>query len=65
MNRYDVSFKRPELPGDLVICQFLAQDLDITMLTVESETRDYNVLVEACGGGHDPYGPVHLNRGID
>ena len=50
---------------DLVICQILAQDLDITMLTLKFETRDDEVLVETCHGGHDIERPVHLNRGID
>jgi hypothetical protein len=65
MNRLDVGFKRPVLHRDLVICQFLAQDLDIAMLTMEPETRDYEVLVKMCHGGHDIDRPVHLNRGID
>jgi len=50
---------------DLVICRILAQDLDITMLTVKYHTRDYEVLVEMFHGGHDIDRPVHLNRGID
>jgi len=64
-NRFDVGFKLSLLLKDLLICQALAQDLDISMPTVEASIRDYRVLVELGDGDHDISGLIRLKRGAD
>ncbi len=64
-NRFDVGFKLSLLLKDLLICQALAQDLDISMPMVEAAIRDYRVLVELGDGDHDISGLIRLKRGED
>ena len=62
-NRFDVGFKLSLLLKDLMICQTLAQDLNISMPTVEAAIRDYRQLVELGDGDHDISGLIRLKRG--
>ena len=64
-NRFDVGFKLSLLLKDLLICQALAQDLDISMPTVEAAINDYRTLVELGDGDHDISGLIRLKRGQD
>ena len=64
-NEFDVGFKLSLLLKDLLICQTLAQDLDITMPTVEAAIRDYTRLVELGDGSNDISGLIRLKRSID
>ena len=64
-NRFDVGFKLSLLHKDLLICQALAQELDISMPTVEAATRDYRALVDRGDGDHDISGLIRLKRGAD
>lgn len=64
-NSFDVGFKLSLLLKDLLICQALAQDLDITLPTVEAAIRDYRKLVELGDGDHDISGLIRLKRGND
>jgi len=61
-NRFNVGFKLSLLLKDLLICQTLAQDLDITMPTVEAAIKDYHKLVELGDGDHDISGLIRLKR---
>jgi 3-hydroxyisobutyrate dehydrogenase len=63
-NRFDVGFKLSLLLKDLLICQSLAQDLDISLPTVEAAIKDYQVLVELGDGDHDISGLIRLKRGL-
>jgi 3-hydroxyisobutyrate dehydrogenase len=64
-NRFDVGFKLSLLLKDLLICQTLAQDLDIAMPTVEAAIKDYRKLVELGDGNHDISGLIRLKRGVE
>ena len=64
-NRFDVGFKLSLLHKDLLICQALAQELDISMPTVEAATRDYRALVDRGDGDHDISALIRLKRGAD
>lgn len=64
-NSFDVGFKLSLLLKDLLICQELAQELDISMPTVESAIKDYRALVELGDGDHDISGLIRLKRSID
>lgn len=64
-NRFDVGFKLSLLLKDLLICQVLAQDLDISLPTVEAAIRDYRKLVELGDGDNDISGLIRLKRGTD
>ena len=64
-NSFDVGFKLSLLLKDLLICQGLAQDLDISLPTVEAAIRDYRKLVELGDGDHDISGLIRLKRGVD
>jgi 3-hydroxyisobutyrate dehydrogenase len=64
-NSFDVGFKLSLLLKDLLICQSLAQELDISMPTVEAAIKDYRTLVELGDGDHDISGLIRLKRGID
>jgi len=64
-NEFDVGFKLSLLLKDLLICQTLAQDLDISMPTVESAIRDYSDLVEMGDGDNDISGLIRLKRATD
>jgi 3-hydroxyisobutyrate dehydrogenase len=64
-NRFDVGFKLSLLLKDLLICKTLAQDLYISMPTVEAAIRDYRALVELGDGDHDISGLIRLKRGAD
>jgi 3-hydroxyisobutyrate dehydrogenase len=64
-NSFDVGFKLSLLLKDLLICQGLAQDLDISLPTVEAAIRDYRKLVELGDGDHDISGLIRLKRGMD
>ena len=64
-NSFDVGFKLSLLLKDLLICQALAQELDISLPTVEAAIRDYRTLVELGDGDHDISGLIRLKRGID
>ncbi|MGB7453043.1 MAG: NAD(P)-dependent oxidoreductase [Lysobacterales bacterium] len=64
-NSFDVGFKLSLLLKDLLICQELAQELDISMSTVEAAIKDYRKLVELGDGDHDISGLIRLKRGAD
>ena len=64
-NEFDVGFKLSLLLKDLRICQTLAQDLDISLPTVEAAIKDYRELVELGDGDHDISGLIRLKRGAD
>jgi len=64
-NSFDVGFKLSLLLKDLLICQALAQDLNISLPTVEAAIRDYRKLVELGDGDHDISGLIRLKRGMD
>jgi len=64
-NSFDVGFKLSLLLKDLLICQSLAQDLNISLPTVEAAIRDYRKLVELGDGDHDISGLIRLKRGLD
>jgi len=64
-NSFDVGFKLSLLLKDLLICQSLAQDLNILLPTVEAAIRDYRKLVELGDGDHDISGLIRLKRGLD
>jgi 3-hydroxyisobutyrate dehydrogenase len=63
-SRFDVGFKLSLLLKDLLICQELAQELDISMPTVEASIKDYQKLVELGAGDHDISGLIRLKRGV-
>jgi len=63
-NHFDVGFKLSLLLKDLLICQALAQDLDINTPTVDAAIRDYRALVELGDGDHDISGLIRLKRGL-
>ena len=63
-NRFDVGFKLSLLLKDLLICRELAQELDISMPTVEASIEDYRRLVEMGDGDHDISGLIRLKRGV-
>ena len=62
-NEFNVGFKLSLLLKDLLICQSLAQDLDITLPTVEAAITDYRELVALGDGDHDISGLIRLKRG--
>ena len=64
-NRFDVGFKLSLLLKDLLICQTLAQELDISLPTVEAAIKDYSALVDLGDGSHDISGLIRLKRGAD
>ena len=64
-NEFNVGFKLSLLLKDLLICQTLAQDLDISIPTVEAAINDYRKLVELGDGDHDISGLIRLKRGPD
>ena len=64
-NQFNVGFKLSLLLKDLLICQTLAQDLDISLPTVEAAIMDYNKLVELGDGNHDISGLIRLKHGVD
>ena len=62
-NEFDVGFKLSLLLKDLLICKTLAQELDISLPTVEAAITDYRELVELGDGDHDISGLIRLKRG--
>ena len=64
-NSFDVGFKLSLLLKDLLICQDLARELDISMPTTEAAIRDYRELVALGDGNHDISGLIRLKRGVD
>jgi len=62
---FDVGFKLSLLLKDLLICRALAQDLNISLPTVEAAIRDYRELVELGDGDHDISGLIRLKRGLN
>ncbi|MDX2428675.1 MAG: NAD(P)-dependent oxidoreductase [Xanthomonadales bacterium] len=62
---FDVGFKLSLLLKDLLICQDLARELDISMPTTEAAIKDYRELVALGDGDHDISGLIRLKRGID
>ena len=62
-NEFNVGFKLSLLLKDLLICQTLAQELDISIPTVEAAINDYRKLVELGDGDHDISGLIRLKRG--
>lgn len=64
-NSFDVGFKLSLLLKDLMICQDLARELDISMPTTEAAIRDYRELVAIGDGNHDISGLIRLKRGVD
>jgi 3-hydroxyisobutyrate dehydrogenase len=63
-NSFDVGFKLSLLLKDLLICQDLAQELNISIPTTEAAIRDYRELVALGDGDHDISGLIRLKRGI-
>ena len=64
-NRFNVGFKLSLLLKDLLICRGLAQDLNISVPTVDAAISDYSKLVELGDGDHDISGLIRLKRGSD
>jgi 3-hydroxyisobutyrate dehydrogenase len=64
-NEFGVGFKLSLLLKDLLICQSLAQDLDISLPTVEAAIEDYRKLVKLGDSDHDISGLIRLKRGLD
>jgi len=64
-DEFDVGFKLSLLLKDLLICQSLAQDLDISLPTVDAAIRDYTRLVELGDGDNDISGLIRLKRAAD
>jgi 3-hydroxyisobutyrate dehydrogenase len=64
-NEFDVGFKLSLLLKDLLICQTLARDLDISLPTVEAAITDYRELVKLGDGDHDISGLIRLKRGAE
>jgi len=64
-NEFDVGFKLSLLLKDLLICRTLAQDLNISLPTVDAAITDYRELVELGDGDHDISGLIRLKRGAD
>ena len=64
-NEFNVGFKLSLLLKDLLICKGLAQDLNISVPTVEAAIRDYSTLVELGDGDHDISGLIRLKRGSE
>lgn len=62
---FAVGFKLSLLLKDLLICRALAQDLNISLPTVEAAIRDYRELVELGDGDHDISGLIRLKRGLN
>jgi 3-hydroxyisobutyrate dehydrogenase len=62
-NEFDVGFKLSLLLKDLLICKTLAQELDISLPTMEAAITDYRELVELGDGDHDISGLIRLKRG--
>jgi 3-hydroxyisobutyrate dehydrogenase len=62
---FDVGFKLSLLLKDLLICQDLARELNISMPTTEAAIKDYRDLVALGDGDHDISGLIRLKRGID
>ena len=62
-SEFDVGFKLSLLLKDLLICRTLAQDLDISLPTVEAAITDYRELVTLGDGDHDISGLIRLKRG--
>jgi len=63
-NRFNVGFKLSLLLKDLLICHTLAQDLDISLPTVEAAIEDYSKLVGLGDGNHDISGLIRLKRAV-
>ena len=61
-NEFDVGFKLSLLLKDLLICQTLAQELDISLPTVETAIADYRELVQLGDGDNDISGLIRLKR---
>ena len=61
-SRFNVGFKLSLLLKDLLICQTLAQDLNISLPTVEAAIEDYSKLVDLGDGDHDISGLIRLKR---
>ena len=64
-NEFNVGFKLSLLLKDLLICQVLAQELDISLPTVEAAIKDYSAMVDLGDGSHDISGLIRLKRGAD
>jgi 3-hydroxyisobutyrate dehydrogenase len=64
-NSFDIGFKLSLLLKDLLICRALAQELNISLPTVEAAIKDYRELVELGDGDHDISGLIRLKRGLD
>jgi 3-hydroxyisobutyrate dehydrogenase len=61
-NEFDLGFKLSLLLKDLLICQTLAQELNISTPTVDAAISDYRELVELGDGDHDISGLIRLKR---
>lgn len=64
-NKFDFGFKLSLLLKDLLICRTLAQELDISLPTVEAAIKDYRDLVDLGDGDYDISGLIRLKRGVD
>lgn len=62
-NEFDGGFKLALLLKDLRICQSLAQELNISIPTVDAAITDYRELVRLGDGDHDISGLIRLKRG--
>ena len=59
---FDVGFKLSLLLKDLLICQDLARELNISMPTTEAAIKDYRELVALGDGDHDISGLIRLKQ---
>ncbi len=64
-NEFDGGFKLALLLKDLRICQSLAQELNISIPTVDAAITDYRELVRLGDGDHDISGLIRLKRGLN
>jgi 3-hydroxyisobutyrate dehydrogenase-like beta-hydroxyacid dehydrogenase len=64
-NQFNAGSMLPLLPKDLLICQGLAQDLDISMSTGETAIKDCRDVFELGDGGHDIPGLIRFRRETD
>ena len=64
-DQFNVGFKLSLLLKDLMICQGLARELNISIPTTEAAINDYRELVALGDGDHDISGLIRLKRGLN
>jgi len=62
-DEFDVGFKLSLLLKDMKICRTLAQELDVSLPTVEAAIRDYSDLDSLGDEDHNISGLIRLKRG--